>query len=131
MSVKVSWYNDEKTIVLQTFGKNVSAEDWREAARLSNALLTSVDHTVDLIITYTELTKLPANLFSASKYVESLIPPNQGLVVVVATQAIIGAFNELMRRLMPKVVNDMVRVNTLEDAEAYIAMHRTGSKEQS
>jgi len=124
MSVKVSWYNDEKTIVVQAFGKDVVADDWREAARLSNGLLTSVDHTVDIIITYTELTKLPPNLFSASKYVESLIPNNQGLVVVVATQAIIGAFNELMRRLMPKVVNDTVMVNTFEDALRYIEMRR-------
>lgn len=124
MSVTVSWYNDEKTIVLQTFGKDVVANDWREAARLSHELLTSVDHTVDIIITYTELTRLPPNLFSASKYVESLIPENQGLVVVVATQAIIGAFNELMRRLMPRVVNDTVMVNTIEDARAYIARHR-------
>ncbi len=129
MSVKVSWYNDEKTIVLQTFGKDVVANDWREAARLSNQLLTSVEHTVDLIITYTELTKLPPNLFSASNYVESMIPKNQGLVVVVATQAIIGAFNELMRRLMPKVVNGTVMVNTIEDAEDYIARHRSHSLE--
>jgi hydroxymethylpyrimidine/phosphomethylpyrimidine kinase len=128
MSVKVSWYDDEKTIVLQTFGKDVTAEDWREAARLSNALLTSVDHTVDIIITYTQLTKLPPNLFSASRYVESLIPPNQGVVVVVATQAIIAAFNELMRRLMPKVVNDSVMVSTIDEALAYIAARRTGKE---
>ena len=125
MSVTVRWYNDDKTIVLQTFGKDVTADDWREAARLSNELLTSVNYTVDIIITYTELTKLPPNLFSASKYVESMIPKNQGLVVVVATQAIIGAFNELMRRLMPKVVNDTIMVNTIEDARAYIASHRS------
>jgi hypothetical protein len=128
MSVKVSWFNDKKTIVIQTFGKDVTADDWREAARLSNALLTSVDHVVDIIITYTELTKLPPNLFSASKYVESLIPPNQGMVVVVATQAIIGAFNELMRRLMPKVVNDSVMVNTIEEAQAYINARRDNSQ---
>jgi hypothetical protein len=83
MPISIDWDNDEKTIVRVTLGDDWSWERIEVIHPVILTLLTSVEHTVHILIDYTQTNVMadggPSHAFD---FLE-LLPPNAGLVAVV------------------------------------------------
>jgi hypothetical protein len=102
--------------------------DMRSAIRESRELLTSVDHTVDVIWDGTETGGAPSNLFSHFMFPneDTDIPENQGAVIVVVQTSFLRSFAALGKRLLPRITRNMHITTNLPAAEAKIEALRAG-----
>ncbi len=84
MGHSIKWDNTEKTVVVQQYTDNPVKDDLYYLAKESATMLSSVLHTVHLII---DESTFKLNLNSADmKYLEKNVPPNQGAVVMIVNK---------------------------------------------
>src|SRR5436853_7756633 len=81
MSYLIRWDNQEKTVVFQQYTGTATKDDLYGLAEESALMLKSVLHRVHLIIDEHNI-KMSLNAVDM-KYLEKLVPANQGGVVVV------------------------------------------------
>lgn len=91
----IQWDNPEKTVILQQYTDTPHKDDLYQLARESADMLKSVDHTVHLII---DERSIDLTLTSTDmKYLEKLVPANQGAVVVVVKDSVFLYKNILLK----------------------------------
>ena len=116
MAYKIEWDNEDKTVVLQQYIAPAEIEDLYHLSSESGKMLSSVDHTVYLIIDERQANLRPnaANM----RYLERNIPPNEGAAVIV-TSRFKFMYKRVLRTLREKLFNTQHEshfVETLEDA---------------
>jgi len=117
MSHRISWDNDDHSVVLQEYIDGASKDDLYLLAEQSAKMLKSVDHTVHLIIDERKL-RVPFNMIDL-RYLERQIPRNQGVVVVIAQrqkQRVKAATHDLNRRINGTGVEEPYFAETVEQA---------------
>ncbi len=125
MAVEVSWDDEARTIVKHVYRGNFTMADYREAARRSADLLRTVDHPVDIIVTAAEDAQyVGGSIFSATRYVSSIRPPNQRYVLVVSASLFIKALIEIGGRIAPALVASLYHVDTLDEAYEWLQARR-------
>ena len=121
----IAWDNDAKTVVLQIFLPGATLKDMHEMAEESAAMLKTVSHTVHIIIWFNGSRPFIVNS-REMRHLEQILPPNQGTVVVV-TSVYYGEYARVVRGLMatyvPKVVDNLVHLNRVEEARQYLVDH--------
>jgi hypothetical protein len=117
MGYRISWDNEDHTVVLQEYTEGASKDDLYRLAEQSAQMLKTVEHTVHLIIDERKLNVLFT--FSDLRYLGRQIPTNQGAVVVVAQrpkQTYKTATHDLNRQLTPNAIDEPHFAETLEQA---------------
>lgn len=121
MGHKISWDNEDQTVVLQEYTEGASKDDLYYLAEKSARMLATVDHTVHLII---DERKVNLTLNSADvRYLDKQTPSNQGTVVVIAQrlkQKYKTAAQDLHRKFAPKAFGEPYFAETLEEARLFL-----------
>lgn len=121
MGHKISWDNPDKTVVLQQYTKGATKEDLYLMGRKSAQMLNSVEYTVHLIIDERHI-NLTLN-FADVAYLERLVPPNQGAVVVIVPNTkrmYKGAVEDLGKQVGPRAFANVSYAESLEEARAFL-----------
>lgn len=122
MTITVDWHDDARTIVRWVFPAHWTWEDYNEAQVASNALLASVDYTVDIIGDLTVSSSLPPAALTGYKNTLRRSPSNTGLIVLVKSNFFVKAMVETLKTLVPSGTpgTDFDFADTIEEAEALI-----------
>jgi hypothetical protein len=117
MPIHLEWDNEDKTIIRFDFDGVWTWDDFVTKHNEANAMISGVDHTVDLILDLQKSGSRPSNLFTNIKRFESDKAPNQGRLVVVRDGQFIKVMLSTYTRLFGSKTNpDLTRVDTLEEA---------------
>jgi len=117
MGYLIQWDNAEKTVVLQQYMGDAVKDDLYHLAEESAAMLKTVPHKVHLIIDERTI-KLTLSTTDI-KYLEKHVPPNQEVVVVIASKSA-AAYKSLIQKigksLAPKAFKQTFFAATVEEA---------------
>lgn len=103
MGYSIQWDNEDKTVVLQQYSDDASKDDWYQLAQESARMLSSVPHTVHIIIDERNV-----NLVATAadmQFLENLVPPNEGTCVVV-TSRFKFRYKKLSKRVREQILKD-------------------------
>ncbi|MEO1290453.1 MAG: hypothetical protein AAFV93_22130 [Chloroflexota bacterium] len=81
MAHLIKWDNKQKTVLLQQYHEGASKDDLYELAHKNSEMLTTVSHTVHLIIDERKIHLMLTR--DDMLFLENLLPENQGRVVIV------------------------------------------------
>jgi hypothetical protein len=125
MAAKPQWDNPEQTAILTIFDEEYGWEDFYAAVREMHKLVTTVPHSVDLILVQHK--KLPpGNPLAHFQTAFKRQPPNIGRVVVInsaqtsAVRSFMKALASIMDRLYPQR-GGVLFADSVEDARRILA----------
>lgn len=121
MPVEVIWDNEEKTIIRQIYSGVLILEDYMAATDRFLELANSVEHTVHTILDRQNVEEMKASSMKAMKYANERIPHNVGLRFVIKPNKLSEAMINMGRYLAPKLVNNVVIVDSVEEAHQKVA----------
>jgi hypothetical protein len=117
MGHRISWDNEDKTVVLQEYTDDPSKDDFYHMVEKSSRMLYTVSHTVHLIIDQQRF-----NLtFSAAdmNHIQMWMPKNQGVLVLIAqpdTLAYKAAIHNLSQQLALRAGEKAYFADTIPEA---------------
>lgn len=121
MAHRITWDNDEKTVVLQEYVGNATKDDLYLMAKESAAMLATVEHRVHLIIDERNIQLTLNN--TDMRYLEKLLPPNQGLVIVIPPKNAM-IFKKMTKnigdKIAPKSFSETIFMESIEEARALL-----------
>ncbi len=122
-SMQAGWYNDEHTIILQTYHGVMDWGDFAAMMQDMQAMLDSVDHPVDILADFRDLV-VPANVMA--HFPEIAAAPtyhhrNARRFVIIGMSAVVGALLRVFAGVYGGIASRMHPVETLEDALALLA----------
>lgn len=123
MPYQVTWDDEEKTIVVQTYSGKVLVEEYYNAVDKSAQLLSSVNHTVDLIMDLTDMKSDLKGFLTAVSYANKKVPSNQRLVTVVGANRFAQTMAKIAGTIAPKATENVYFVDTLEEAHRVITKY--------
>lgn len=126
MPIDIEWYNEAKTIILQTFDGEFSVEELSKVAVESAAMVTSVSHTVDQIVDFRKVNFRNANLIGAMRTVDRKTPDNQGCVVLVGVNPYLARMLGMAQRIAPRSSRNLQVAKDIEEAVNLITRLRGG-----
>ncbi|MCB9457710.1 MAG: hypothetical protein H6671_17130 [Anaerolineaceae bacterium] len=100
MSITTAWGNPEQTVIHLTFKRGWTWAQLKTAVAQADDLLTSVDHTVDLLIDIREAGGVPGDFLSAAGelFASGEARANEGRKIVLGAGPLIRtAYNGLVR----------------------------------
>lgn len=124
MPVKSQWDNADKTIIRNDFEGNWTWEEYFEMIEQRNALMSSVDHRVDVIANMR-----PANMptsggaLSSAKLSLSNVPPNHGIFVIVIN-TMVGTMLDIFKLFDRQTGISLHAAKSLEEAREIISQER-------
>jgi len=124
MAIQVVWGDEEKTIVHQTYGTEVSIANYYDGVKKRIELITSVTYPVDLIIDLNNANTNLKGVLTASRYANKHIPPNQRLVVIAGANLFVKSLVGMLGKILPKISNTISFTKTVEEAYEMIAQYR-------
>ncbi len=83
MNLSIAWDNPEQTVIRQTLLDGWTWEALYELNQQTNAMMRSVDHTVHLMVDFTQTSHLPVGGLTHAHNIFKNYPPNFGILVVV------------------------------------------------
>ncbi len=122
MSITVQWDKDENTIICFTYAGSWEIEEFFDATAQSEAMMATVDHTVDVILDMRNCSLLPRNFIFALKKTVPATRPNMGLFVLVGASPVITVFSKQIGRLLSRKGSKHFEfAATLDEARTLIA----------
>lgn len=121
MGHRISWDNQEKTVVLQEYTDGATKNDLYYLAQKSAQMLNSVEHTVHLIIDERKIDLILTSTDMA--FLEKLTPKNQGAVVMIVSQAKLKYKNvvqKIGKRLGPNAFAQPYFADSIEQAQEFL-----------
>jgi hypothetical protein len=126
MSVKVSWFDNEHTIICYQFTGAWTWEEYRPAYDRSIEMMDTVDYPVDFIMDMLKAPRIPQGALRELRRAADRNHPNMGLAVYVGLTFVLQEFGKLFLRVYPqsaaKYPFDFAR--TIEEAEEKIRQRR-------
>ena len=123
MSIRISWYNRTKTVILWERFDRSSWEEFHNTQDQLFKMLDTVSHKVDVIsVSYDPM--FPANAIPNLKRVIDRVHPNEGYKVLVNTSGFIRHLFEIVGKLNYKKSRQWYFTDTIEEAEALLAKLR-------
>lgn len=116
MPIHITWYDEPKTIILQTFDGEFSVEELSKVAVESASMVTSVSHTVDQIVDFRKVNFRNANLIGAMRTVDRKTPDNQGCVVLVGVNPYLARMLSMAKRIAPRSSQNLQVAKDIEEA---------------
>jgi hypothetical protein len=127
MTVSVSWFNGEKTLIIYKFEGRWGWDDLYQAIDEAVVLLDSVSHRVDIMLDLTQSGSVPNLNANGLKYVANApttTHPNMGIFVMVGMKPFVRISFDIFSRIYPRATRQYRLANTLEDAISVVAKDR-------
>ena len=121
MLTKVDWYDVEKTIVIQVYEGKLEGNDLLKSSELTYDLYNSVKREIYIIGDFRQLKGIPSSILPAMKAIEQKNYANKSVSFIIAASTYIGGLGNIVKTLMPHVMEDMYFVPTIEVALQTIA----------
>jgi hypothetical protein len=124
MRIIVQWDNEEHTLVRWDF---IGIWDWNDflaAQKASNALISSVPHTVHIIGDVSRSHHLPTGAIARFRTFKRADPENAGRVVLVGASVYIKTIVEIFRGMFPNTGGNFTFANSLEEARSALTAER-------
>lgn len=123
MPTQVIWDNPEKTIIRHVYIGNATITDYMAVAQLNAAMLNTVSHPVDVIITLTNVNPNSDGFLRGAHYANKIIPKNQRLVVIVNADVHMQGLVKMVAKFTPDLSKHTHFVDTLDEAYHLITKH--------
>ena len=117
MAHQISWDNPDKTVVLQVYTEAPTKEDFYQLAEKSAAMLSTVSHTVHLIVDERKI-KLVLNVADMN-FLQKQLPQNQGGLVILVDPTAVRyktAVHNLTQQLVGGTFSQLYFASTIEEA---------------
>ncbi|HEX2907700.1 MAG TPA: hypothetical protein VHO69_12605 [Phototrophicaceae bacterium] len=121
MPIHISWANDEKTILMETYEGRWTIEEYYQLIDDAAALLAETPHIVHIIGDATHSSIPPSQILMGIQYAIKKLPPNQGLTIFVKLSRVMRMFVDVGRQISPKIAQTTYAVDNLEEAHDLIA----------
>ena len=121
MGVRVYWHDDQKTILHQVYEGQCVASDFHKCVNDSYPLVSSVTHTVDIIVDMTQARFVGASFLSARNNSETKAQDNQRMAILVGAPGFIKALVNIGKTIAPKTTKNIRFAKTVEEAHSLIA----------
>jgi hypothetical protein len=121
MGYSISWDNADKTALLQQYTGEGSRDDLYNMAQESAQMLSTVEHTVHLIIDERNFKYFLTPTDMA--YLEKHVPGNQGAVIMVVPEKKLGYKTSIQRighGIAPKAFAEPYFAATVEEAREFL-----------
>ena len=116
MKIHVDWGNPEETILVWTFENGWGTTDFKEVLPISIEMLSSKEHTVDVLADFQRTFTRPTNLIALAQLGVGQAPPNIGQVVIISR----STFWQWMYQVFSRLYRHDVEFKFARDAsEAY------------
>lgn len=115
-TIRISWDNDQKTILRYTFIRQLKWEDYYQALRKGREMMATVDHDVCILNDMSKLEYFPPNFISTARSVINDRPANTGLAIFLTTSSFFKALHTVLSKVIPNVPTDYILVTTEEEA---------------
>jgi hypothetical protein len=99
MSVRVDWFNDEKTILLTTYEGWWSWAENDQVRHKAHEMLDSVDHSVDCIYDLSKISLIPKGSLLQAQNTISQAHVNTGALVVINSNRLLGMLFRIFKRI--------------------------------
>jgi hypothetical protein len=122
MPVMTHWHDQANSVIRVEFSDPWTLTELSSGIQSSRQLMSSVDHTVDAIWDGTKTKGAPSNMLSHFMFPnnDTIVPPNQGAVIVIVNGMFLRQFAIIAKRLMPQITRNMHITTSLPDAEKKI-----------
>ena len=120
MAVRVSWDNDEKTIMHYQFDDNWTWEEFFPAKARAYEMISTVTHKVGVILETQHNGVIPHNLLINFRNGMRTKHPNTAIVVIVVTRPFIRTMINTVRALSPLANVHLEMASTLGQARHMI-----------
>ncbi len=131
MAQKAIWYNTEKTILHQLFYDKADVNDYHQNVKDSLELISTVNHTVHLIMDLRNAQVDDKGMISALSKAEKTVPTNQGCVVVLGGKAYHKVLVNVGKVVAPKAVENVHFLDTMEQALEVISKQQAQEEPQT
>jgi hypothetical protein len=119
MPVQISWFNDEKTVVVYKFLGKWTWTDYHNAIREAYELVKDLSYTVNMVLDFEQSTVLPSNALSNFGASAKTPPRDFDFCVIVTSSRFIEAIVSMFRKVNRRMGQKLVLVRTLEEARAF------------
>lgn len=116
MSITIEWYDDQETILLETFSGSWGLPDYMQLVDDAALLLKQKEHIVHIIADFTATKSVPHQVLTGARYAERKLPANQGVVVFVQPGGIIGTFIKITKQMGFKATTQLYIADTVNEA---------------
>jgi hypothetical protein len=127
MMVTVSWYNDERTIMMYVFAGKWTWQEFYVAYDETIDNMDSVDHKVDFIMDMLKSEHIPFGALSQIKRAADRNHPNMGLAVYVGMNPLLQSIGNVFLKVYPKSAEKYPFdfATSIEEAQSKIAERRS------
>lgn len=130
MPITVSWYDDEKRIVLREMRGNWDWEDFYTSQTMINDMLQQVPHVVDQIIDTRKASAMPQSALTHFRSASKNVPENAGIRVVVGSNAFYQMIFKILKNVFPNVAENVILLPDMDAALKHIAEKRREREEK-
>jgi hypothetical protein len=116
MGIQVSWYNEEKTIIIWKFIGDWNWQDYHTAINRAVVMLKGVDHMVDSIMDLEHNRALPPDALIEGKRWFVVAPDNFGITVVARANRLIQTIALTIGSVYKQFGSKIMTAPTVEDA---------------
>jgi hypothetical protein len=128
MTVKTYWYDTHKTILMQVYEGRCDATDFHTSVIETHQQVSSVTHTVDIIVDMTKATFVGTSFFSVRGTAESKTLDNQRMAILVGAPTFIRSIVNIGKTVAPKTTRNLHFARSIEEAEALIARQSVAAR---
>ncbi len=112
MAIAVQWDNLEHTVVRWDFDRDWTWEEFADSARVSSAMMASMDARIDVILNVTNCRPPQRSMTRYHRSAVGYVPANVGSLVLVQ------GTNERAAEIVAPFFNPLVVVDSLDEARA-------------
>ena len=120
MGINVSWYNEEKTIILREMIGNWTWEEFHTSQEQINGMLREVGYIVDQIIDTRNSGAIPSSALTQFRNANKDVPDNAGTRVVIGTNAFYQMMFKILSNIFPNVTDRVILAKDMDSALALI-----------
>lgn len=125
MGVRISWDDENKTIVRLSFEGEWNWQDYYMAVQQSNMMLESVKYKVDIITDFHRSENLPPQAFVHLRRALFNVPPNWGSsVIVTGERPSVSSLMHSFIKMHPRLGKRIAIVTSLEEAYTLLNTHQ-------
>ncbi len=115
MSVKLDWFDNEKTIVHQIFKDKLTTNDLMIAANQTEVMYLEAGRRIFVLSDFTRLTGIGNSILPSVKSLEQKYYASEYSCVVVSPSYYIITLGQIARTMSPNFMKNVYFVQTLEE----------------
>jgi hypothetical protein len=117
MPIVVEWANPEHTVLLYRVMEQWTWDDFHDANQLSQEMLTSVDHPVDMICDFSTSQTIPPRVLSnIGRALRQKRPAHARQIVAVGVTGLLRNLADVLRTLYPNATANVIDAHSLDHA---------------